>query len=363
MLHNLDEIINQFKFEGEFQSIEPFGCGHINSTYAIYFKPQTRYILQKINTNIFKNPYELMENINSVTTHLKTKIKEYGGNPEQETLTIVKTKEGKLLYKDSENNYFRVYLFIENASSYQLVEKPILFYNAARAFGKFQRLLADFPAESLFEVIPNFHNTKSRYKDFITALEKNLAGRVDLIKDEIKFVKDREKDCSIFVDLIEQGKLPLRVTHNDTKLNNIMIDNKADEGICIIDLDTIMPGSILYDFGDSIRFGASSAKEDEKDLDKVYMVIDLFEQYTKGYLSEAKNTLTSVEIENLALSAKILTLECGIRFLTDYINGDVYFKIHRDGQNLDRARTQFKLVADMESKMELMQNIVNRYKE
>lgn len=365
MSNNMEEIINKFRFDGEFLSIEPFGFGHINSTYAVYFKfvnkAPIRYILQKINTNIFKNPYELMKNIYAVTNHLKNKIIENGGNPEHETLTIIKTKNDELLYKDSEGGYWRSYIFIENATCYQVVEKPVLFYNAAKAFGKFQRLLSDFSADDLFEIIPNFHNTVSRYEDFINAVEKNISGRAELVKEEIQFVKDRQSDCGKFLSLIENGKLPLRVTHNDTKLNNIMMDNKTDEGICIIDLDTIMPGSILYDFGDSIRFGASSAEEDEMDLSKVNMVMELFEEYTKGYLSEASSTLTDVEIENLAFSAKIMTFECGMRFLGDYINGDVYFKIHRDGQNLDRARTQFKLVADMENKLDNMNKIVDKY--
>lgn len=364
MLENPKEIINKFQFDGELLAIEPFGYGHINTTFAVYFKfvnkPPIRYILQKINNNIFKNPYRLMENIENVTQHLKTKILASGGDIKRETLTVIKTKDNKLLYEDDKGQYWRAYAFIENATCYQTVEKPILFYNAAKAFGRFQNLLSDFPAEKLFESIPNFHNTVSRYSDFIISLEKDTAKRANSVKQEIEFVKQRQKDCSVFVDLIKDGQLPLRVTHNDTKLNNIMMDNETDEGICIIDLDTIMPGSVLYDFGDSIRFGASSAAEDEQDLSKVYMVIDLFEQYTKGYLSQA--SLTEVEISNLALSAKILTLECGIRFLTDYLDGDKYFKIHRDNQNLDRARTQFKLVKDMEEKMEQMNQIVYKYK-
>lgn len=366
MIENQQEIIEQFQFEGDFLAIEPFGCGHINSTFAVYFKfinkPPIRYILQKINTNIFKDPYKLMENIDNVTQHIRSKVLLKGGDPKRETLTVVKTKDNKLLYKDSKGEFWRAYVFVENATCYQTVEKPILFYNAAKAFGKFQSLLSDFPADKLFESIPNFHNTVDRYSNFMIALEKNAAGRADSIKEEIEFVKQRQKDCSVFVDLIKSGELPLRVTHNDTKLNNIMMDNETNEGICVIDLDTIMPGSVLYDFGDSIRFGASSAAEDEQDLSKVYMVMDLFEQYTRGYLSEAASTLTEVETSNLALSAKILTLECGIRFLTDYLDGDKYFKTHREGQNLDRAHTQFKLVKDMEEKMDEMNRIVNKYK-
>lgn len=366
-VNNIDEIIKNFQFEGEYLSIEPFGCGHINSTYAVYFKfinkPPVRYILQKINTSIFKNPIELMQNIDAVTNHLKNKIIQNNGNPNRETLTIIKTKDNNLFYKDKDNNYWRAYIFIEDATCYQVVERPILFYNAAKAFGRFQNLLSDFEADRLFEVIPNFHNTVSRYDDFLKAVEQDICGRASSVKEEIDFVKARQEDCSIIVNLIKENKIPLRVTHNDTKLNNIMIDNKTDEGICIIDLDTIMPGSVLYDFGDSIRFGASSAEEDEIDLSKVNMVMDLFEEYTKGYLSEAATALTDSEIKNLALGAKIMTLECGIRFLGDYLNGDIYFKIHRDKQNLDRARTQFKLVKDMENKFDKMNDIVTKYQE
>lgn len=356
------DVINAFQFQGEFIYIEPFGCGHINSTYAVYFKnlttPPVRYILQKINTTIFKNPDELMQNIDGVTSHLRKK----SSNPDREVLTIVKTKDNQIYYKDQDGNCWRAYIFIENATSYQTVEKPILFYNAAKSFGKFQNLLADYDAKSLFETIPKFHNTANRYKNFEIALEQNKAGRADLVKEEIEFVKQRKADCSLIVDQIEKGDIPLRVTHNDTKLNNIMIDNETDEGICVIDLDTVMPGSALYDFGDSIRFGASSAAEDEKDLSKVYMDLQLFEEYTKGFLSEAKTALTDCEINNLALSAKLMTLECGIRFLTDYLDGDTYFRVHREGHNLDRARTQFKLVFDMEQKMDQMNQIVQKYR-
>jgi len=242
------------------------------------------------------------------------------------------------------------------------VERPILFYNAARAFGKFQRLLADYPAATLHETIPQFHDTGKRFRDFCASVQNNKAGRKALVADEISFVQARETDCTIVTELITAGKMPLRVTHNDTKLNNIMIDNQTDEGVCIIDLDTIMPGSPLYDFGDSIRFGASSAAEDDKDLNKVFMKLDLFESYTKGFLSEVGSALTESELSHLAFSAKLMTLECGMRFLADFLDGDFYFATHYDGQNLDRARTQFKLVADMESKMNQMQAVVAKYR-
>jgi hypothetical protein len=356
------EVVNQFEFNGEFIHIEPLGQGHINSTYAVYFRRETvppiRYVLQRINTSILKNPLALMKNIEGVTNHLRKKIMEAGGNPDRETLTIVKTKDGKLFYEDGDKECWRAYLFIEDATCYQSAEKPGLFYNSAKAFGRFQKLLSDYPAETLSETIEKFHNTVNRYKNFEKAVQEDRMGRAKDVQKEIEFVKARKDDCGIVLDLIEKKEIPLRVTHNDTKLNNIMMDNETNEGICVIDLDTVMPGSVFYDFGDSIRFGASSAAEDETDLSKVYMDINLFKEYVEGFLSEAGETLTKKEYELLAFSAKLLTLECGIRFLTDYLEGDTYFKIHREHHNLDRARTQFKLVADMEEKMEMMNEIV-----
>ncbi|MDD6176159.1 MAG: aminoglycoside phosphotransferase family protein, partial [Firmicutes bacterium] len=304
-----ENLLDKFQFEGDPIYVEPFGCGHINATFAVYFKSETRpprrYILQRINTNIFCDPDGLMENIVNVTAFLRKKIIAAGGDPDRETLTVIFTRDGKPYYRDAEGRCWRAYGFIENATSYQSVERPVLFYNAARAFGKFQRLLADYPAATLHETIPQFHDTGKRFRDFCAAVQNDKAGRKSLVADEISFVLAREKDCTIVTGLIAAGKMPLRVTHNDTKLNNIMMDNQTDEGICIIDLDTIMPGSPLYDFGDSIRFGASSAAEDEKDLDKVFMKLDLFESYTKGFLSEVGSALTETELEYLAFSAKL----------------------------------------------------------
>lgn len=360
-----ESIIKHFQFKGEYIYCEPFGCGHINSTYAIYFRRETaspvRYILQCINTNIFTDPKGLMNNIDLVTSYLRDKILLAGGDPDRETLTIVKTTDGKPYYTDEEGRCYRAYLFIEDATCYQSVDKPGLFYKAAKAFGNFQKLLKDYPADTLVETIPNFHNTVTRYNNFIKAVEADNENRVQYVTEEIKFIKDREADCGIIVSMIADSSIPLRVTHNDTKLNNIMMDNSTDTGICVIDLDTVMPGSLLYDFGDSIRFGASSALEDETDISKVYMRLDLFEEYVKGFLEGTGGALTQKELDSLPLSAKIMTLECGIRFLTDYLEGDHYFKIHRENHNLDRARTQFKLVADMEDKMEAMSQIINKY--
>ena len=361
----IDLAIQNFDFEGKVIDKKPLKKGHINDTFCIVCetenKQNKKYILQKINTNIFKNPDELMENVVNVTSYIRKIVIENGGNPERETLNIIPTKNGENYYKDKDGDCFRVYKFIEDATTYDLVQNAQDFYESAVAFGNFQRLLSDFPANTLYETIPNFHNTVDRLNKLKEAIQKDAVNRVKNVKEEIDFVLNREKDCHIICDLLEKGEIPLRVTHNDTKLNNIMIDNKTKKAICVIDLDTVMPGTLLNDFGDSIRFGASTALEDEQDLSKVECSMELFEAYTKGFIEGVKGNLTDKEKEMLPMGAKIITLECGIRFLTDYLQGDTYFKIDRDNHNLDRARTQFKLVLDMENKWEQMKNIVKKY--
>lgn len=358
--YNTEEICNLFALEGDFLSAEPYGDGHINDTYLIKTSKR-EYILQRINGDVFKKPAEVMDNIVAVTNYLRKEIEKAGGNPDRETLTVVPAKDGLYYHISEQGDLFRVYLFVGDTITYQKVESPELFYRIAKSFGKFQNMLKDFPAEQLNETIVNFHNTVSRYRDFKAAVQNDAMQRAKDVAEEIQFVLDREKDASVVLDAIAEGSVPLRVTHNDTKLNNILVDKETGEGICVIDLDTVMPGSMLYDFGDSIRFGASTAAEDEKDLDKVWMDLELFEQYVKGYMETLGNSMTEKEIELLPFSAKLLTLECGSRFLADYLNGDTYFRTHYPGQNLDRARTQFKLVADMESKMEQMSAIVKKY--
>ena len=355
----MNEILNQFDLESKSYQYGIYGNGHINVTYLVEHRP--RFILQKINTQVFKNPEGVMSNIVAVTSHLRKKIAAAGGNPDRGTLTPIFTKDGKPFLKTAEGDYYRAYLFIEDAVTYDQVENADQMYYAAREFGKFQNMLADFPAETLFEVIPHFHDTRDRFRQLKEAVENNIAGRRDAVAEEIAFVFAREADCGIVLDSIADGSIPLRVTHNDTKLNNVMLDPKTGEGICVVDLDTVMPGSLLYDFGDSLRFGASSAAEDETDLDKVYFRLDYFEAYVRGFVEELGNKMTAREIELLAFSAKLLTLECGMRFLADYLNGDTYFRIHRPDHNLDRCRTQFKLVADMEKKMDEMKKIVAKY--
>lgn len=334
-------------------SITPYGDGHINRTYKF-----PSFIVQKINTGIFTDPERLMDNIEKVTSHIRKKAEATGLDPERSTLTIVRTNDGGLFYSDDEGGCWRVYKFIENAVTYNKCEDPMQMYHAAKTFGKFQNLLSDFPADSLYETIKDFHDTGIRLEQLKTAVAQNKAGRLDSVRAELDFVKERENIVNVITDGIRNGSIPTRVTHNDTKLNNVMLDEKSGEGVCVIDLDTVMPGSFLYDFGDSLRFGASTADEDEKDLSKVWFDLDIFKSFTKGYLEEAKSALCAEEIKLLPFSVKLLTFECGMRFLADYLNGDTYFATRREGHNLDRARTQFKLVWDIERKTEQMNKIV-----
>lgn len=360
-----DEVVANFQYEGILVDERPYGSGHINDTFLLTFEiaemGQIKVILQRMNNEVFTNPVELMENILGVTSYLRERIIENGGDPERETLNVIPTVDGKPYYLDSKGNYWRSYKFITDATSYDQVEKPEHFYQSAVAFGNFQRLLAGYPAETLHETIVGFHDTKARFEAFKKAAADDVMGRAASAKKEIQFVLERQEIADCFMDLLAKGEIPLRVTHNDTKLNNIMIDNKSGRGICVIDLDTVMPGLAMNDFGDSIRFGASTAAEDEQDLSKVSCSMELFDLYAKGYIEGCGGKLTEKEIELMPMGAKTMTYECGMRFLTDYLQGDTYFKIHREGQNLDRCRTQFKLVEDMEKKWYTMQEIVKKY--
>ncbi len=359
------KAIANFNYTGKLKDCWPFGSGHINDTYLLTFENSDMgdmsAILQRMNREIFLKPVELMENIVGVTSHLREKIIENGGDPERETLNIIPTKDGKAYYIDSQGEYWRSYKFITDARCYDQVEKPEDFYESAVAFGNFQRLLADYPAQTLHETIKGFHDTQARLEVFKQAVEQDVCGRAASVAREIEFVLGHEDTAKVFGKLQKKGQIPLRVTHNDTKLNNIMIDNTTRKGICVIDLDTVMPGLAMNDFGDSIRFGASTAAEDEKDLSKVSCSMELFEIYVKGFLRGCAGSLTPKEVELLPMGAKVMTYECGMRFLTDYLQGDHYFKIQREDHNLDRARTQFKLVEEMEAKWDIMREIVSRY--
>ncbi len=357
------EIFGRFAVDGEVADISPFGDGHINTTFRVTCKGGEKYILQQINHQVFTRPDQVMHNILRVTEHLAEKIRRAGGDPMRETLNVIPTRDGGICFGDDETGYYRVFTFVDGARSYPRVEQPVHFYNAARAFARFQNMLTDFPAAELYETIPNFHNTLSRYNDLMTAAEKDLAGRRSLVEKELEFAAARRDKCSIILDALADGSVPVRVTHNDTKYDNILIDDTTGEGICIIDLDTVMPGSMLYDYGDSLRFGTNTGAEDDTDLSRVSCDLELFEQFTRGYLEVLGKTMTPREIELMPLAGQIITLECGMRFLTDFLNGDTYFRIHRPDHNLDRTRAQFRLVEDMEQNYDRMMDIVNRYKE
>lgn len=350
-----------FALCGAVTGIEECHNGHINRTYFLTCEGGKRYVMQMINTNIFKKPDEVMENIVNVTNHIRKGYENKGIDPERRTLNAIYTKDGKWGYVDAEGRYWRTYDFVEDADCYMQVESAEMFRKVGFAFGQFQRQLADFDASVLYESIPNFHNTEWRYANLEKAIEENKSGRAHLIPDDIKFALDRKEITSFINNSIADGSLALRVTHNDTKLNNIMVDRATGDGICVIDLDTVMPGSVLADFGDSIRFGASSAAEDETDLDKVYCRLDMFEAYAKGFITGLEGSLKESEIRALPMGALILTYETGIRFLSDYLDGDTYFRTEYPNHNLDRARNQFKLVRDMEEKMDEMRAIVEKY--
>lgn len=362
----LNEALAAYDFGGQLVGAVRYGSGHINDTFVVHTQPGEdpcrRFILQRISSAAFKHPDEVMANIVGVTSFLGEKIKEAGGNPARETMSVWATKSGENFYTDSEGGAWRVYPFVEDTICLQKAETPELFAASARAFGKFQRMLKDYPADTLYETIPKFHDTEDRLAKLKAAIAADVMGRVKEVGPELKFVQEREADCSVALSALRDGRLPLRVTHNDTKLNNILIDRESGEGICVIDLDTVMPGLAINDFGDSIRFGANHSAEDERDLTKVNFDLELFDVYAAGFLEGAGGALTETELDYLPWGAKLMTLECGIRFLTDYLEGDHYFRIHREGQNLDRCRTQFKLVSDMEAAWDDMKAVVDKYR-
>ena len=360
----LQEVLAAYEFPATLLGAVRYGQGHINDTFCVLCQPQegdcVRFIHQGLSSAAFPHPEELMENFIGITSYLREKVMAAGGDPRRETLSLVKTRDGKDFYTDSTGKVWRLTPFIEDTDCFQSAT-PELFEASARAFGRFQYLLQGYPAATLHETIARFHDTENRFEKFIAALEADKHNRAKDIQEDIQFVLDRKADCSVALQALRDGKLPLRVTHNDTKLNNILIDRETREGICVIDLDTTMPGLSINDFGDSIRFGANHSKEDEKDLSKVNFDIELYEAYTRGFLEGAQGSLTEAELEYLPWGARLMTLECGIRFLTDYLDGDHYFRIHYPTQNLDRCRTQFKLVKDMEEQFEAMAAVVRKY--
>jgi len=366
MSPDLARIASHFCFRGEFQHAERVRSGHINEGYVAWFRTPEgearRYLLQRINQHVFGSPERLMENVEAVTAHLRAKIEAAGGDPDREALTLVHTDDGGMLHRTPGGDYWRAMLFVEGASSFEQAANPEQVRSAGRAFGRFLALLSDFPVERLHETIPDFHHTPKRVEAMRDAVRRDVANRARTAQAEIAFVEERAAGTTELVDLLGAGTLPRRVTHNDTKLDNVLIDDETGAGICVIDLDTVMPGLAAYDFGDAVRSMASTAAEDEPDLHWVSFDLEAYEQLVAGYLEGAGRFLTPAEIDTLFTGARLMTLECGIRFLTDHLNGDLYFRIARPGQNLDRCRTQFKMVCEMEVKRAELERIVGRYR-
>lgn len=351
---NLPHIVSHFPLPGDYLEGRPYGQGHINDTYKITLSQAgtyVNYLLQRINNEIFTDVPALMENIERVCTHAQAKLAAQNrSEPSRRSLTLMPTRQGRAFYQDELNQYWRMYLFVERAIGYDIVQTPQQAREAAKAFGAFQHLLMDLPGKRLNETIPNFHNTAWRYRNFEEALASDPHNRAQQVGPEIKTLQAHATWATALTEL----DLPERVTHNDTKLNNVLIDTQTHEAMCVIDLDTVMPGLALHDFGDLVRTSTSPAAEDEQDLSKVCLRMDMYRALLEGYLSSAQAFLTQTEIDHLPLAGKVITFETALRFLTDYLNGDTYFKIHRDGHNIDRCRTQLALIASMEQQEDAM---------
>jgi hypothetical protein len=364
--HDLRSVADRFQIHGEFLEAAPYGSGHINDTYAAVFDQAgspMRYLFQRVNHNVFKDPAGLMGNVERVTAHIRRKLEVAGADQvSRRVLTLVPVRDGKRWYADAEGNHWRCYLFIERAKSYDQIQTPRQAFEAARAFGEFQQQLADLPAPRLRDTIPNFHHTRSRFDALRQAIEQDACNRAAGVKADIEFALRHEPLVDVLLDLQARGLLPERVTHNDCKLNNVMLDDATGEGVCVIDLDTVMPGLALYDFGDMCRTAACPTVEDERDLSKVEMRMDMFEALVGGYLASAGEFLNPVEKDHLVSCAKLITFEIGIRFLADHLEGDRYFKVHRPGHSADRARVQFKMVDSFERKEQAMSKVVETVK-
>ncbi|MGJ8696524.1 MAG: phosphotransferase enzyme family protein [Verrucomicrobiaceae bacterium] len=360
----IKEIADQFAVNGELVDCSEIKSGHINSTYLVSYETsggeQSRYILQRINEHVFKDPYAVIRNVARVTKHINEKVLKHHEDAAGQTLSLYPGRDGKVYVEGEGGGVWRCYNFIEGCATYDVIENEQQAYQAGNAFGAFQDLVRDLPTDRIVETIPNFHDTASRYRRLMDVIAADPKGRVAEVGKEIEFIREREGSTRVLLDKIASGELCERITHNDTKLNNVMIDEETDQAVCVIDLDTVMPGLPLYDFGDLIRTATSPAEEDERDLSKVEMRMSMFEPLVRGYLDTAGGFLSPLEIELLPFSGIVITLETGIRFLTDYLEGDVYFKIHRDGQNLDRCRTQLALVKSIEEQEEEMKAAVTR---
>ena len=356
-LPNLKKLIHQFAIYGDFLVGVPFGYGNVNDTYQLTFDQggvRLHYILQRINSQVFKNPELVMENVDRVTEHILSKIKEQHLETKKRTIRLLRTHDGKPFVYDDDGNCWRAYIFVEHARAYEVLETPDQAFKIAAAFGEFQQQLSDMPGGRLHETIPDFHNTPRYFAQLEKALKSDVAGRAAKVSAEVDFLLNRKDEAGTLLRLHDEGAIPERISHNDTKANNILIDDLSGEGVCVIDLDTVMPGLSLYDFGDMVRSGTNPAEEDEVNLDRVGMRFDMYKAFHLGYLQAAGNMLTEAEKELMPFSGKLLAMELASRFLSDYLSGDVYFKTRRPGQNLDRARTQIKLVQSMEGQFSRM---------
>lgn len=360
---NIQKAFETFKYEGKFVCVTPYGNGHIHDTYRVIVEVENGrrvpYLLQRFNDKVFKDPVLVMSNIERVTTHLKKKMHSFGKiDTKQNPLTVIRTQNNSPLHYDEEGLFWRLFNFIDDSASFDVIRDNNIARAAARSFGEFLAFLNDLPEPPLMETIPDFHNTPSRFARLLEVVEMDPLGRVREVQAEIDFVFQREADTKKLFNQLEQGKLPLRVTHNDTKVNNVLFDNVTAEALCVIDLDTVMPGLAAYDFGELVRTCCTTAAEDEMDLSRVEFDIDVFRVIAEGFLDGASLCLTQAEYESLAFGGKLMTFENGMRFLTDYIEGDVYYKTHREGHNLDRSRNQFYLVTKIENKMPKLEEII-----
>lgn len=361
--YDLRAVVSGFQLNGSYLDSRATGDGHINDTYKVTMRDDdtvSPYIVQRINHHVFTKPWEVMDNIIRVTDHIAGKIGAVSDADRRGTLRFVPAKDGKYYLQDADGNYWRCYHYVDHARSYQLLENDRMFYHVGEAFGSFQRYLADYPAHTLHETIPMFHHTLNRLKNFKDAIANDICGRAAEVQPEIEALLSRAHIAGLLLEGLESGRLPLRVTHNDTKVNNVLLDDETMKGVCVIDLDTVMPGLAAYDFGDAIRVGASTAQEDERDVSKVGFDLSRYEAFAKGFIDGTGGLLTKAEIESLPTGALMMTYENGLRFLTDYLNGDTYFKIAYPDHNLVRCRTQIRMVECMEQQMDRMMELVMR---
>ncbi|MFH1717575.1 MAG: aminoglycoside phosphotransferase family protein [Planctomycetota bacterium] len=363
MKNDVKSVVKRFSIRGELADVAPVKRGHINDTYIVACDDGgrvVRYVLQRINHTVFKDPPSMMANIARVTEHIRRKMQTIDPDLASRQLTVTVTDEGESCYEDFDGNFWRMYNFIDHAVTYDSLESTEIACEAARMFGWFQRMLIDLPGPPLNETIADFHNTPKRFDVFREVLKADALNRAKDVNREIDFLFENSGICNVLLDLADKGDIPGRIVHNDTKINNVMLDEKTDRGVCVIDLDTVMPGLSVYDFGDMIRTAANPAEEDERDLSKVAVNISMFKALVRGFAAETGGFLTSVEREHLVTAGKVITFEQFIRFLTDYLAGDVYYRIHRQGHNLDRSRTQMKLVRSIVEQEEAMNGLVER---